>query len=184
MAELVKIEGLDQLHKDLKMFPEELQKKAISKSVRAGSKVVLKAARQKAPKRANEWEGMKYPNPPGTLKKGIKVEKARGMPLHFARDIVGFSPIAWYGALVEIGHKIVRGGTLAGGSKKRKTPGLPFDKKGRPTTSGQGKVIGYAAARPFLRPAFDDNRDKIFLAMKETLSEQIGQIKMGIIKVK
>ena len=184
MADVIKIEGLEELKKELRQFPEQLQKKALDKSVRAGSRIIVKAARNKAPKRAQQWEGMKYPNPPGTLKKGIKAEKARRMPVYFRRDIIGFSPIAWYGALDERGHKIVRGGTLAGGSKRRKTSGLPFDRKGRPTTSGQGRVIAHAAARPFLRPAFDENQGKVIDAMKEKLGQEIGKLKMTYLKAK
>ena len=157
MADLeIKIEGLDELKKELSQFPEQLQKKALDKSVRAGSKIIVSAARSKAPVRAHEWEGIKYPNPPGTLKKGIKAEKARLMPAYFRRDIIGFSPSAWYGALVERGHKIVRG----------------------------DKTIGHVAAKPFLRPAFDENLEKALDAMKEALGKAIGDIKMGIIKVK
>ena len=152
----IKIEGLDELKRELSQFPEQLQKKALDKAVRAGSKIIVAAARQKAPVRANEWEGIKYPNPPGTLKKGIKAEKARRMPAYFRRDIIGFSPSAWYGALVERGHKIVRG----------------------------DKTVGHVAAKPFLRPAFDENLEKTLNAMKEALGKAIGDIKMGIVKVK
>src|SRR3990167_7866986 len=151
MADVIKIEGLEELKKELRQFPEQLQKKALDKSVRAGSRIIVKAARNKAPKRAQQWEGMKYPNPPGTLKKGIKAEKARRMPVYFRRDIIGFSPSAWYGALVERGHKIVRG----------------------------NKTIGHVAAKPFLRPAFDENLNKAIEAMKETLGKAIGKIKMN-----
>jgi len=155
MADLeIKIEGLNELKKELSQFPEQLQKKALDKAVRAGSRLIVKAARDKAPKRANEWEGIKYPNPPGTLKKGIKAEKARRMPAYFRRDIIGFSPVAWYGALVERGHKIVRG----------------------------DKTIGHVAAKPFLRPAFDENLNKAIDAMKEQLGKEIGKIKMNYIK--
>ena len=150
----IKIEGLDELKRELSQFPEQLQKKALDKAVRAGSRIIVKAARNKAPKRAQQWEGMKYPNPPGTLKKGIKAEKARRMPVYFRRDIIGFSPIAWYGALVERGHKIVR----------------------------KGKTIAHVAARPFLRPAFDENQGKVIDAMKEKLGDEIGKIKMIYLK--
>ena len=155
-SEIVKIQGFTELMDDLKKIPIELRTKAIAKSVRAGAKVVVKAARQKAPVRSNEWEGINYPNPPGTLKKGIKAEKAKRQPSYIYRDVIGFSPKAWYGALVERGHKIVRG----------------------------DKTIGHVAAKPFLRPAFDDNQDKIFEAMREKLGEEIDKFKMGIIRVK
>ena len=150
----IKIEGLEQLKKELSQFPEKLQKKALDKSVRAGSKLIVKAARDKAPKRSNEWEGIDYPNPPGTLKKSIKAEKARRMPVYFRRDVIGFSPIAWYGALVERGHKVVR----------------------------NKKTIAHVAAHPFLRPAFDENLNKAIDAMKETLGDEIGKLKLTYIK--
>ena len=173
------IQGLDELLKELEGLERKIFDKVMAKSVLAGAKVIQKAAKELAPVRSNEWEGASYPNPPGTLKKGIAIAKATRQPPTIVRYQVGFSKKAWYGRLVELGHKLVRGGTLAGGKKRRTTPGLPFTRgrKPRPTTSGQGRVVGHVPARPFLRPAFDNNVQKAIEAMKTTLREELDKLK-------
>lgn len=143
------IKGLDELLKELEGLERKIFDKTMAKTVRAGAKVIQKAAKEKAPVRSNEWEGVSYPNPPGTLKKGIAIAKASRQPPTIVRYQVGFSKKAWYGHLVERGHKLVR----------------------------TGKTIGHVPAHPFLRPAFDDNVGKVIDAMKDTLREELDKLK-------
>ncbi|MCG8430379.1 MAG: HK97 gp10 family phage protein [Candidatus Omnitrophica bacterium] len=182
MTTEVKIEGFRELAMELKGLEPKLQKRVFGKVVRAGSKVVLKDARRRAPKRSREWEGASYPNPPGTLRKGIIVRRKRGKSFGIIRDVIGFSKAAWYGRLVETGHRIVVGGTLAGGSKRRKTKGTPFTRSGRATTSGQGRVVGHVPPKPFLRPAFDNNIERVLTQMKQTLRSEIDKLPLRKLK--
>lgn len=145
----VKLEGFEELYKELEQLPDNIKKNVAGKVVRSGSTVVLKDARRRAPRRTNQWEGMKYKNEPGTLKKGIKVQRARKQPRWIVRDQIGFSNKAWYGRLVELGHKLVR----------------------------KGKQIGFVSPRPFLRPAFDNNVSNILTAMREKLAEELKKLK-------
>lgn len=185
MAETIQIHGFAELIADLRTLPDKLQKKAVKDSVRAGAKLILKEARKRAPKSVHRWEGAKVNKvPPGTLRKGIKIARATKQPKWIVRDIIGFTKKAWYGRLVEEGHKWVVGGTLAGGKKRRKTKGLPVTRGGRPTTSGQGRVVKHISAKPFLRPAFDANVDKTINIMRKTLGDGIKKMKFQILTVK
>lgn len=145
----LKITGLNELLKELQGLERKIFDKAMNKTVRAGAKVIQKAARENAPVRSNEWEGANYPNPPGTLKKGIAIAKASRQPPTIVRYQVGFAPKAWYGHLVERGHKLVRA----------------------------GKTIGHVPAHPFLRPAFDNNVQKVIEEMKTTLRGELDKLK-------
>jgi len=152
----ITVTGFAELSADLKKIESDLQKKISQKAVRAGANVILKAARANAPKRAKAWEGMTYKNPPGTLKKGIKVARARKQPRGIVRDQIGFSGKAWYGAQVERGHNIIR----------------------------NGKVIGHAEAHPFLRPAFDSNVDKSISTVREKLDAELAAIPLQLLRPK
>ena len=161
----LKITGFQELQRELESLEPKIRKKVLGKAVRAGSNIVKKDARAHAPKQAKSWEGMQYSVPPGTLKKGIIVRRATRQPRYIVRDLIGFSKQAWYGRLVEMGHKLVRGGRLASGAKNKRK------------SSGGGKVIGHVAAKPFLRPAFDNNVDKVIAAMAKVLKEELGKLK-------
>ena len=151
------IHGFKELGEDLKKYERQLQQKVVKKATREGAKVILKAARANAPKRIQEWEGAKYAQPAGTLKKrGIRIERATRQPRHIVRDIIGFSKEAWYGRLVETGHKLVR----------------------------KGKVIGHVAAKPFLRPAFDANHARAIEVMKATMEEETKKLQFQILQAK
>ena len=143
------IQGLDELLKELEGLERKIFDKVMAKSVRAGAKVIQKAAKELAPVRSNEWEGASYPNPPGTLKKGIAIAKATRQPPTIVRYQVGFSKKAWYGHLVERGHKLVR----------------------------KGNVIGHVPAHPFLRPAFDANVEKAIQEMEKVLKAELNKLK-------
>lgn len=143
------IKGLAELLKELEGLERKIFDKTMNKMVRAGAKVVQKAAKENAPVRSNEWEGASYPNPPGTLKKGIEIAKATRQPPTIVRYQVGFSKKAWYGHLVERGHKLVRA----------------------------GKTIGHVPAYPFLRPAFDNNVQKAIEEMNSVLREELDKLK-------
>lgn len=144
-----KVKGFQELQKELEGLDRKLKRKVLGKSVRAGSNVVKKDARAHAPKRVKTWEGTKYPNPSGTLKRGVIVRRATRQPRYIVRDLIGFDAKAWYGHLVERGHKLVR----------------------------NKKVIGHVAAKPFLRPAFDNNQDKIISEMSKVFRTELDKLK-------
>lgn len=151
----VKVEGFEELFKDLRSLEPRIAKRIAGKAVRAGANVVRDAARDKAPIRTNSWEGINYPNKPGTLKKNIRVNRLGRQPRGIVRDIIGFSKKAWYGVLVERGHDIVVGG------KKNKG----------------GKVIKHVPPHPILRPAFDNNVAKVMAAIKRVAAIEIEKMK-------
>ena len=117
--------------------------------MRAGSKIVQQAAKEQAPTKD------------GLLKKGILVRRdTKAKKFGLIRDTIGFSKDAWYGRLVEYGHKIVRGGRLGKG----------------------GKVVGHVAAKPFLRPAFDNNVEKTVSAIKSKFHSELDKLHLPKLK--
>jgi len=161
----IEVKGIKDLYLDLSKYAEDLQTKVLRKAVRAGSKLIAKDARRRAPVRSSEWENIKYPTPPGTLKRGIRVSRARKQPKYIVRDVIGFSEQAWYGRLVETGHFIVRGGRLR--------------KKG-----SKARIVGYSPPRPFLRPAFDANVNQAIEAMKTKMFDETKKLNFQILKAK
>lgn len=149
MTEYVKVSGFKELLNELQVHEQKIRNKVIKKATRAGSNIVKREAKKNAPKRVKEWRGMKYDHEAGNLKKNIGVQRLRKQPSFIIRDRVGFKGNAWYGALVERGHKIVR----------------------------NGKVIGQVAPHPILRPAFDNNVDKIISEMSRVMAFELEKLK-------
>jgi HK97 gp10 family phage protein len=96
---------------------------------------------------------------PATLRKGIIASRGRGTrdtlvaKVHLSKD-------AWYGRLVEFGHRIAAGGNLRWGRSRR---------WGRQ----RGHVVGAVAPHPFMRPAFDSKRDAAIAAIAEYAHRRI-----------
>ncbi len=88
----------------------------------------------------------------GKLARSIEVEvkeKSRGSVF----VAVGPTKEAFYGKFVELGHALVRG------SKKAKK-----------------KVLGHVPARPFLRPAIDENEGKVKRAISNALRAALERV--------
>lgn len=155
MAEafIIKTKGFKELDEELARLPLKFQRKIMSKAVRESAKVVQRDARSRAPKRVDEWEGMDYPTPPGTLKKNIKIERKKRGPKDEITDIVTHGRGAWYGRLVELGHRIV--------------------------TSG-GRFTGrWVAGRPHLRPALDANVAQVINTQRKVIAAGIKKYRKG-----
>ena len=161
MAE-VQIRGFKELDAELKILPLKVQQTIMGKVVRAGANVVLKAARDNAPARSiveESWRSFGAKNPPGFLKsrKGIIVRRAKNPKAGHITDLVGISPKAFYGLFIEKGWNL----TL---NRKR----------------GK-KQVRFISARPFLRPAFDNNRSRIIARMRVVFGLGILRYKRGAI---
>lgn len=156
----INIKGFKELDEELARLPLKLQKQMLGKVVRAGAAVVQKEAKTLAPKRIKEWEGMKYKNPSGTLKRGIIVrrkKKEKGDLLTYEVTLksgkkYGASD-AWYGRLVEMGHW--------------------FSGKVR------GRRLKWVAPKPFMRPAFANSTQKVINAMRDKFSALLRGYQRG-----
>lgn len=94
------IKGLDELKADLKDVSARVATNALRSAIRAAGKMVIDAAKGKAPVRR------------GKLRKSItqKVSAKRGL----VQTKIGFLKKAYYGGFVERGHALVRNGKVVG----------------------------------------------------------------------
>lgn len=89
----------------------------------------------------------------GRLQKAIGI-KARSFGRYLTEVSIGFDRRrAWYGGMIELGHRLVKG------KKKR-------DKK----------VIGHVPAYPFLRPALDTQAKAAEERMREVFAQNISKV--------
>lgn len=145
MSDNIQIHGLEELTKALKKLPERIESNVLAAGVRAGAQVVRKAAIANL----------------GGDKKDIVVKKSRS-PRGTAKYKVGLSKDKWYLMFREFGTK----------------PHLIKTKK-KKVLAGGGEVFGPVihhpgqAAKPFLRPALDENVPKIIKAMGAKMGKAI-----------
>ena len=154
----VQLRGFAELDRELSKLPVKIQQKVLKKTVREGAKVVQKAARKNAPVSSNRLPGMKYEYPSGHLRKNIKVRAMTKRDLSQygnAKDMVGVKVTlgkgAWYGSMVEFGHKLSR----------------------------NKKQFGHVPPNPFMRRAFDSNKQQVLAKMKTTFLTELGKYKKG-----
>lgn len=78
-------------------------------------------------------------------------------------------PAGASGHLVEHGHRIASGGSVAriGKFAKKRTP------KAANGRTGRGRVIGIARPRPFMRPAMDQVRASVLSSLTATITAHI-----------
>lgn len=123
-----KLEGFKELDALLTQLPDEIAKKVVEQTVRAGAKVVLDAAKLKVPVRT------------GRLKKSLSIKK----------NTAAFKN---YGSV-----KYAVGANLSA-------------RKG--TTAPHAHLVEFGtvktAAKPFLRPALEENREKVFSVFRSML---------------
>ena len=148
------------------LFPVDLSKTVIGRALKDAARVGQAALKSEAKKHDDVGQirvNMR------TLKRRIAhlSDAALSVQRNYGRDgvayiAVGFEwPYGAHGWLVEHGHRMVTGGTVArlGG----KAPNAK-----REELTGKGRVVGFVAAHPIAKPAFDASVDR----METTFLEQ------------
>lgn len=173
----VQLKGFKELDRELEKLPIKLQKKVITKAVREASKVIQRDARVLAPKRVNEFEGVDYGHPPGTLKKSIKVRRVKKTPKDIIRDVILPLPGA---LLLKQHHKTL--GISRKESARRVRNLIPA----RATYYAMWVEFGHKlpggkffSGKPFMRPAFDKNKMKAIQVMRRIFAKGIKDYRKG-----
>lgn len=148
MANEIRVSGFKELEANLKALPLRLARNVVARATYAGAVVVRDAARKNAPVKT------------GKLRKSIRIKKKRSRR-GSTEVIYTVFPKEYYGHIVEKGsgpHII-----------KVKT------KKALGKYGKFGLIVKHpgAKAKPFLRPAFDDNIPRIIDAMQAKLVQGI-----------
>lgn len=124
---------------------------ALADGVRAGANIIRDDARQRAPKHAGPYEGkQKRQRRPGTLKRGISVRVIRRISEGYVSAQIGWTKRAWYGRLIEMGHRIVARLPKSDGIR-----GSATSMARRTARKAQRALNRNVPPNPHLRPALD-----------------------------
>lgn len=146
----LQIDGASPLTKLMKKFPERIRRDIINAGAARGATVVKQQAKKNL-KQNGSYET-------GTLYKAIKTKKKKGAHgiYHVFVDKSG-----WYAHLVEFGH--------AGVMLKKP---IPFE-----ITPGVWITLsrtGTAPAKPFMRPAMEDNKVLILAEIQKRIAKRMA----------
>lgn len=161
-----RIEGMEDVLKSLQGLERTVQIEASKAAVSAGGKIIVEDAKSRAPVRSDgaprrNRKGGKFRRA-GRLKKSIVFKfGGAGGGLGSIPDILGLETRVYgviavkdpLGHLIEYGHRTVKGQKRS--SKSR------HEAKGKEFVSPQ----------PFLRPAIDENQEKVLNAMANAVKE-------------
>jgi HK97 gp10 family phage protein len=152
----IRIDGLSALIDDLKRFPEELRLKEVKAGVQAGAEVVRAAAAARAPV-------LKVPD----------ARRIRGnLQRNIVKRIVENDPFM---IRASVGVRKLTGKQVAALKRRARAKGAASTSDAfywRFPEFGTSKM----PAQPFLRPAFDDNVDRIIDAFTERLNAGIDRL--------
>lgn len=150
MADVI-VKGLDELHRQLQSISTELQNNAMRGAMRAGARVIERAA--KGAVAVHD----------GDLRKSIRTStRKRGGSV--TATVKAGSKAAFYAHMVEFG-------TAAHFIKPKARKSLFFAGLARQVISHPG-----AKAKPFMRPAFDAHSTAAVEAMRDHLARRLEQI--------
>lgn len=155
----------------LEQLPGAISAEILETGLNAGAQIILARAQEKAPKPGERRR-------PGTVRlaDSIRISTKEKDAAH-AVVVVGTN--VPYARLVEFGHQIV-----ARGPTRAKVSVTKVSASGRVTVSSvdadtrrfqTAGASGFVAARPFLRPAFDESREEVVARVGESFGKSIEQ---------
>ena len=175
MVEIRNIQGLDEIKRTLDSLPTRISEEVIKKTAYKEALVVRDDARRMAPIATKDhwliikkkFKGAKKLGR-GFLKKGIVAILKKGSGLGEYIYQIGFQRAVWYGYLIEKGW-------IATGRKRK---GMSITEHRRISKMFAGnQVMKHIPGRPFLRPAFDNNINKITIDFKNDLAYFIDNVR-------
>lgn len=198
---LVHTTGLDTISGMLNAIPKDLRTEILAQAVAAGAKPIVIAAKRFA-KRSQRTGAMreaigsitrKYPyNATAVEIVGVTKGYYRGRKkLGKHDDRRGSESPSHYAHLVEFGHHAVAGGSLRAQYNKELVGIGKFSHKGnelkrwKRTTvrqAAKGRVVGWVAPKPFLRPAMLTTKNEVTRALTEGIAKGIEKTRAKLIK--
>lgn len=151
----MKLYGFDNLNRKLRALPQSVQRDALGQATDVGARLLREAARAKAPRGKTR-----------RLQRGIgsertTTEKARAV------SSVGVRSDVFYGHLVEYG-------TAQRHTSNIGAPGTRLRRGSRARPAHyRNKFRGSMPAKPFMRPAWDGNKEGLVQAMGDVLKRRI-----------
>jgi HK97 gp10 family phage protein len=165
MSVTIKLDGYDEMLRQLNHIDDTLSKKVTREMVKAAGEIVAAKARTLCPVGDPTHEPEKKP-----LRDTIAVEvRDYGEQ---ALAVVGPQyPAGAHGHLVEFGHDIVARGESKNVGRGRRSGAK---KKG-------GLITGRTQPQPFMRPAFDSTRGEQLAAMEKVINRTLWELGQGAI---
>ncbi|MDE2099253.1 MAG: hypothetical protein KGL39_18510 [Patescibacteria group bacterium] len=154
-AEMIRVEGLDQVRAELARFDAAVQDRATRAGLRRAADTVADAIEERAPVRPALPSGTALP--PGALKAdfGFTISRRSGVLMAVIQPGKLTRHVARW---VEYGHRMVKGGYLS-------------VKRGK--LRGHGKEVGNVPAHPFIRPGFEASVVPAVNAFAEGLKSEL-----------
>ena len=137
----ITVEGSEGLIRAFRQLSDATKGKTLRAATLQAAKPVRDEARRRAPFRT------------GRLRNAIGLRSKLLGPTRAEADIGFDRRRAWYGGMVELGHKLVRG-------KKK----------------GTQRVVGHVPAKPYLRPALDAMAETAEKRMRDALRKGIERV--------
>jgi len=173
------IKGGKEFARMLEELPDAISAEILETALYAGAQIVQQRAVEKCPKPAERRR-------PGTvpLHESIQISTVEKNAAHAKVNVGTNVP---YAHLVEFGHQIVARGPsrrmvsvtrVSASGRVTSRLGVDPDSK-RFQTAG---AVGFVAARPFLRPAFDESRAEIVARVGESLGASIEREARELLK--
>lgn len=163
MADQVEVSGLAELRQTLlKDLPEALQGKASQLALAQAAKPIVEAAKARAPssfvgplKRGRKARGR--------LRDSITSTRNPASTKTYESRLIGVKQKAWYWRFIEFGRSSItrREGSL-----------------GTPAKGFFGKQVTAVPAKPFLRPAFEENAERAMVLYAKALIPAIKVVSL------
>lgn len=153
------------IEKGLATLPEKLFERAVRSAIVFAATPMLKEAKKRAPV---SKEGKKD-HPPGFLRDNIVRKSVKYKTTKTVWVGIGPDRRVPYGHLVEFGHRIAKGGTLA------RESGRTAPKSKVTGKAGGGAFGGRVPPNPFLEVAFNNNARKAVERYREKIVKAINK---------
>lgn len=168
MAVAAKIPGMDELLKQLQYLPPRMQMNVLRTTIFRGAQSIRDLAMEKLQSNGSVRTGK--------LLRDIVAKRSRSTEKEVVAKVEvgqrGGKRSAWYGFLVERGHAVKR--TVGFEARGKNTRSFNKGVQGPATQIRKKKeTVGHVAARPFLIPAFEENKDKIKKDIQKGMQEEI-----------
>ena len=164
----------------LKQLPAAISGEILETTLNAGAQIIQARAREKCPKPAERRR-------PGTVRLADSIRFST-KEKDAAHAVVNVGTDVPYAHLVEFGHQIVARGPMRAHVSVTKVSA-----SGRVTISSEvdpdtkrfqtAGATGMVAARPFLRPAFDESREAVVRRMGEVMGNAVEVASRQLAKV-
>lgn len=158
MQASMEVSGLKELQAKLEQLKTQDAERIIRKAVRDGAMVEREAIFERAPERLPQRTRTALPI--GALARDIVIRSQKDSSDQASALVTFGKATAHVARWVEYGHRLVRGGQAK------------FDKSGR-HIRGAGRHVGDVPPHPFIRPAFEESRQRVVEAIVDGVRTRI-----------